>query len=392
MPNSPLKGVRVVALEQAVAGPYCSFVMAELGAEVIKVERVDGGDVIRGWDNVVSGLSSGFVWVNGGKRDIAVDIRTPAGRDIIRKLALTADVFLENFTPGALDRAGLGHQELMAENPRLIYTSLSGYGATGPYKRAKAFDLLIQGESGILLMNGSPAEPAKVALPMVDLVAGTTALVGILSALHERDTTGEGCYLDVSMLDSVALWLGYFPHYAWNDREAPPRTGMHHHSIVPYGPFRASDDRYINLVAGSDTQWSKLCADVLDRHDWISDSRFATVAARGAHRSLLQQLLTDLIGSKPAEHWISRLRDTDLPFGEVRTIEDAVQHPQLIARQMIVPADTPVGRVPTFRFGLADPGRVRQVPAMGEDTDSLLKELGYGSEQIDKLRQTGAVA
>lgn len=391
MLGKPLAGVRVLACEQAVAGPFCSFVMAELGADVIKVERPTSGDVIRGWDDVVSGLSSGYVWLSGGKRDIAVNIQTTEGRDVIRSLVATADVFLENFAPGVMARLGLGYDQLSAANPGLVYCSLSGYGTNGPYRDAKAFDLLIQGESGILLMNGSPEEPAKVALPIVDLVAGSTALIGVLGALRTRDATGQGTFVDVSMLDSIALWLGYFPHYSWNGREQPARSGMRHHRIVPYGPYRASDGRYINLVAGSDEHWRILCHEVLDRPEWADDADYATVASRAENSVALNDQLDTLLAGHDADHWLARLERTTLPYGEVRTVESAAKHPQLLARNMVVTADTPVGRVPMFRFALADPDPVRHVPTLGEDTESVLAQAGYAADHIAELRAAGII-
>lgn len=387
----PLKGVRVVACEQAVAAPFCTFLMAELGADVVKIERPDGGDVVRQWDSVVSGLSSGFVWLNSGKRDIAVDLRSAPGRDIVRAFAQSADVFVENFAPGVLERWGLGWHELSALNPALVYCSMSGYGADGPYRDVKAFDLLVQGESGVLLMNGSPREPAKVALPLADLIAGSTALTGVLAALRERDRNGFGSFLDVSMLDSVALWLGYFPHYAWNGLPQPERSGMHHHSIVPYGPYLASDGQWVNVVAADDTQWRTLCTTVIDRPEWATDSRYATVAARAESRVELNEELDTLFSQHNAQYWLARLASSALPHGEVRTVESAAAHPQLAARGMIVKAESPVGPVPIFRFALSDPDRVRRVPDFGEHTDELLTQLGYSADQISDLRRDEVV-
>jgi crotonobetainyl-CoA:carnitine CoA-transferase CaiB-like acyl-CoA transferase len=391
MLHDSLKGVRVLACEQAVAAPFCSFLMAELGADVIKIERPDGGDVIRQWDDVVSGLSSGFVWVNGGKRDIAVDMSTASGQEIVSALAASADVLIENFAPGVLARWGLGYDRLKADNPGLIYCSLSGYGADGPYRDIKAFDLLIQGESGVLLMNGSPAEPAKVALPLVDLVAGSNAMIGILCALRDRAESGLGTFLDVSMLDSIALWLGYFPHYSWHGHDQPPRSGMRHHRIVPYGPYEARDGIYVNVVAANDVHWRTLCTLVLDRPEWISDPRFATVAARANNRDHVERELERLFASQDSRYWLERLDRSELPHGEVRTIESAVRHPQLIARNMIVATETPVGTVSSFRFALADPARSRHVPGLGEHTDSVLADLGYDKSGIAELRDKGVV-
>ena len=391
MLGKALAGIRVLACEQAVAAPFCSFLMAEMGAEVIKVERPDTGDVIRGWDDVVSGLSSGYVWVNGGKRDIAVDIRTAEGREVIRSLASTADVFLENFAPGVMARAGLSYEELSADNPGLVYCSMSGYGSSGPYRDLKAYDLLVQGESGVLLMNGSPAEPAKVALPLTDLVAGSTAIIGILGALRTRAATGSGIFLDVSMLDSVALWLGYFPHYSWNDREQPQRSGMRHHRIVPYGPYEAADGRIVNVVAASDEHWRVLCHNVLDRPEWAADPAYATVASRAANSEALNSELDAIFATHEADYWFARLERTQLPYGEVRTVASASHHPQLLARKMVVTADTPAGKVPIFRFALADPDQVRHVPDLGEDTDAVLAGAGYDAERIAELRAGGVV-
>ncbi|MEX2556929.1 MAG: CoA transferase, partial [Actinomycetota bacterium] len=239
----PLDGVKVIAFEQAVAIPYCTFVLAEMGADVIKIERPVTGDGIRYWDDAVRGMSTGFVWLNAGKRDLAVDVGRPEGRDVVRRLAATADVFIENYAPGVADRLGLGHEALRAENPRLIYASLSGYGQDGPFREVKAFDLLVQGEAGLLATTGTPEEPAKVGPPVADLIGGTTAAIGILSALHGRERTGEGAYYDVSLFESVLSWLGYFPHFHWHTGRVPARSGMRHQSIIPYGPFKARDGR-----------------------------------------------------------------------------------------------------------------------------------------------------
>ena len=391
MLGEPLAGLKVLACEQAVAAPFCSFVMAELGAEVIKVERPDTGDVIRSWDDVVAGMSSGYVWLNGGKRGIAVDIRKPAGANVIRALAATADVFLENYAPGAMSRAGLGYEDLRQLNSGLIYCSMSGYGNDGPYRDFKAFDLLIQGESGVLLMNGSPEAPAKVALPMADLIAGSTALTGVLSALRARDATGSGQFIDVSMLDAIALWLGYFPHYAWHGRPLPERSGMRHHRIVPNGPYLAADGRYVSVVAGDDVQWRALCLQVFDRADWTEHPDYATVAARATHREALDTQLDLIFAEQNADYWLTRLRAAQVPCGEVRSVESAVQHPQLLAREMIVSADTAVGTVPAFRFALADSDRSRHVPEMGEHTDAVLAQAGYTPDRISELRESGIV-
>lgn len=387
----PLSGTRVVALEQAVAMPFCSFILAELGAEVVKIERPGRGDVVRGWDHVARGLSSGFVACNAGKRDVAIDLGSDEGRGVARRLALSADVFLENFSPGVAARLGLADADLRPHRPELVYCSLSGYGQTGPFRDVKAYDLLVQGESGVLLSNGYPEAPAKVGLPVTDLIGGSTAAMGVLSALVARASTGVGAYLDVAMLDAVAPWLCYFPHHFWHEGAEPPRTGMRHQYLAPYGPYLAADGTYVNLVVASDADWQVLCEKVLGRSDLVHDERFAAVAARRAHRDELEELIERLIAELPSSVWLERLAGAGLPYGEVRTMERVLEHPQLLARQMFVEASSPVGALPLVRSPLGDRDAERRVPGLGEDTDDVLSSVGYGRDEIEALRAEGAI-
>jgi itaconate CoA-transferase len=381
--------VRVVALEQSMAMPFCTFMLAELGADVIKIERPGKGDVIRGWDNVANGLSSGFVAANAGKRDIALDLSKPEGVEIVRRLVQTADVFVENYRPGAAERLGLSHEVLSQLNPGLIYCSLSGYGQTGPYRDVRAFDLLVQGESGILLTNGSPGQPAKVGLPITDMISGSTAAIGITSALFQRATDGQGRYLDVSMLDSAVAWLGYFPHHFWHSGEVPPLRGMHHQYLCPYGPYLAADDQWVNLVVADENQWLRLCEQVLDRPEWVSDPSTASVAARSQHRVELEALIAEEIRRRPSAAWFELLDAAALPYGAVRDIGSVLSHPQLAHRRMVVNSDSPVGELPLVRFPLADPDRPRSVPALGGDIDAVLAEVGFTPDSIAELRRDG---
>jgi itaconate CoA-transferase len=392
VPTHPLAGTRVVALEQAVAVPFCSFILAELGAEVIKIERPGRGDVVRGWDHVARGLSSGFVAYNVGKRDVAIDLGSDEGRAVARRLALSADVFLENFSPGVAARFGLAEADLRPHRPELVYCSLSGYGHTGPYRDVKAYDLLIQGESGVLLSNGSPEVPAKVGLPITDLIGGSTAAIAVLSALVARSTSGVGTYLDVGMLDAVAPWLCYFPHHYWHEGTEPPRTGMRHQYLAPYGPYLAADGTYVNLVVANDHDWQALCQKVLLRAELVHDARFVTVDARRTHRDELEELMERAIAELPSNVWLERLASACLPYGEVRTMKKVLEHPQLLARQMFVNATSPVGPLPVVRFPIAEPARERHVPGLGQDTDDVLRSVGYGSQEIDALRSQGIVA
>lgn len=372
-----------MALEQAVSMPFCTSILAALGADVIKIEPPGRGDVVRGWDAIVHGLSTGFVAFNLGKRDIKLDAKKPEGREVLRRLTAGADVFVENFAPGVAGRLGVGPQDLRAENPRLIYCSLSGYGQDGPYRDVKAYDLLVQGESGILLSSGTEDEPAKVGLPITDQIAGVHAALGIVAALHRRERTGEGQYLDVSMLESAVYWLGYYPQHFWHAGTEPPRSGMRHQYLCPYGPFLASDERYVNIVVASDRDWRRFCVAV-GHDEWTHDSRFASVAARWGNRECLDRLVAETIRGVSYEEWAERLRAVGLPYGQVRSIAEVLEHPQLAAREMFVEAESPVGPLPHVRFPLGHRERF-YIPALGEHTDELLSELGYSQTEIAEL-------
>ena len=389
--SGPLEGLRVVALEQAVAMPFCSFILAELGADVIKIERTGLGDVVRGWDGVVDGLSAGFVAVNAGKRDLAVDLGQPQGRAIVRRLAEAADVFLENFAPGVADRLGLGEADLRAANPHLVYASISGYGHHGPYRDVKAYDLLIQGEAGVLLSQGTEAAPAKVGLPLTDLIGGTTAVIGVLAALMKRQQGGRGAYLDISLLEATVSWLIYFPQRFWHTGEEPPRSGLRHQYLCPYGPYLAGDGHYVNLVVASDRDWERFCRLVVHRLEWISEPDFASVLSRSQHRGELDRLLEPVLASEPSSVWFARLRAAQLAHGEVRGMADVVSHPQLQDANLFVAATSPVGEVPLVRFPLAEPDRPRHLPGLGEDTEAVLTDLGYSRDEIRAMRAAGVV-
>lgn len=389
--GDPLAGVRVVAFEQAIALPFATFALAEMGADVIKIERPGTGDVLRGWDHAVRGLSTGYVWVNAGKRDIALDLGTAQGQRIARELAGRADVFAENFAPGVADRLGLGYAALAAAHPGLVYCSLSGYGHDGPYRDAKAYDLIIQGESGILLTNGYPDAPAKVGVPVTDLIGGVTAALGIVAALRRRDHTRRGEYLDVSMLDAAASWLGYFPQHYWHGGSEPPRTGMRHQYLCPYGPYLAADGRYVNLVVASPRDWERFVTGVARRPEWLADARFATIETRRRHRDLLEQEIERHIASEPSPVWLARLGEAGLAHGEVRDMASVVAHPQLRHRQMFAQASSPAGDLPLIRFPLGRPGRPRHLPGLGEHTGQILTELGYSPARQAELAQLGVI-
>ena len=387
--SDAIAGIRVVALEQAVSMPFCTQILAALGADVVKIEAPGRGDVIRGWDAAVEGLSTGFVAFNVGKRDVTVDAKAPEGREILRRLAASADVFVENFSPGVAARLGLGPDELCGADSRLIYCSLSGYGQTGPYRDVKAYDLLVQGESGILLSNGTEDAPAKVGIPITDQIAGAHATIGILAALNRRAATGDGAYLDLAMLESAAYWLAYYPHHWWHGATEPPRTGMRHQYLSPYGPFRTADGKYVSVVVASEVDWQRFC-DALQRADWASDPAFATVADRSQRRRQLDAMVEEVIGEAPLEHWAERLAQAGLAHGTVRTIAEVVDHPQLIDRGVFVEGDSPVGPLRQIRFPLSEPTRL-DVPGLGEHTDEVLAELGYSAADISELRASRVI-
>lgn len=385
-----LDGIRVLALEVSVSGPHCTKMLADMGAEVIKVEKPGTGDVIRGWDSVVHGLSSGFVWLNGNKRSLAIDVKKPAGKQALQKLADRVDVVLENFAPGVAERLGLGAAELCARNPRLVYCSLSGYGQDGPYRNVKAYDLLIQAEAGIIATTGYPDKPAKVGVPITDLASSMYAAIGILLALYQRERTGRGQVIDISMFESALAWLGYFPHHFWHLGEEPERVGMRHHYIVPYGPYIASDGAYVTLAVASPQDWEVFCRKVIDRPELLEDPRFRTAPDRRKNRAVLEQLVEKIFLERPQEEWLRRLRDAELPHGKLNGIGDVLAHPQVLARKMIREMESPVGPVPVVASPLhlsESPARFDPIPSLGGDTEAILQELGYTAAEIDQFRR-----
>jgi itaconate CoA-transferase len=385
-----LSGVRVLALEVSVAGPHATRILGDMGADVIKLEKLGTGDLIRQWDSAVHGLSSGYVWLNGNKRSFAVDVKKKAGLEALRRLADRMDVVLENFAPGVADRMGLGAAELCARNPRLIYCSVSGYGQDGPYRDVKAYDLLIQGEAGIIATTGYPDKPAKVGVPIIDLASSMYATVAILLALYQREKSGSGQVIDISMFESALSWLGYFPHHYWHKGEEPPRVGMRHHYVTPYGPYMASDGEYVSLAVATASDWEVFCKQVIERTDLLEDARFKTPEARRQNRAVLEELIEKIFLERPHEEWLRRLKESRLPYGEVRGIGQVLAHPQVIARKMVREMESPVGPVPVVGSPLRlsdSPARYDPIPDLGEDTEPILRELGYDDADIENLRR-----
>ena len=385
-----LDGIKILAFEQVLSGPFATCLLADMGAEVIKVERPGVGDVIRSWDSVVKGMSSGYIWLNRNKRSLTIDVKKEKGREILQALAKRSDIFFENYAPGVAGRLGLGYEKLSAINPRLIYCSLSGYGQDGPYRDVKAYDLLIQGEGGIIATTGYPDKPARAGIAIADIASGMYATIGILLALYQREKTGQGQYVDVSMLDSIVSWLGYFPHHYWHAGEEPARVGMRHHYVTPYGPYLAGDGEYVNLAVASASDWEIFCRSVIEKPELLKDPRFSTVEGRRKNRRELEETIENVFLEHDHKYWLDQLKKAELPHGIVRGIAQVLAHPQVVARKLIREAESPVGQVPVIANALkmsASPARYDRIPALGEDTDAILRDIGYDNSAIEALKQ-----
>jgi len=376
-----LRGTRVLAFENGLAGPLATRLLADLGADVVKVERPDGGDVTRAWDTIAAGLSSGFVWVNRGKRSVALDLKEAGARPVVERLVERSDVVLVNYTPGWAERVGVGEEAVRALRPDVVYVEISGYGPDGPYAGKNAYDLVMQGETGLIAVTGTPEAPARVGISACDVGAASYAAVATLAALARRASTGEGARVSVSLFDTMVDWLGYFPHLWWHRGEEPERTGMRHPLFCPYGPFPAGDGRRFGLAVLSADHWRALCEDVVGRPDLFADERLAENEGRVAHRDELEAHLEDAFAGRPAAEWLERLEAARIPCGAVNDVRDVVEHPQLAHNGLVVEVDSPVGPLPVIGSPfLVDGERPPSggVPALGEHTEEVLAELGLG--------------
>jgi itaconate CoA-transferase len=391
-PGRALDGITVVSLEQAVAAPLATRHMADLGARVIKIERLDG-DFARAYDHTVRGMASHFVWLNRGKESVALDLKSERGREVLTELVARADVFLQNLAPGAAAR--LGFDETLRETrPELIMVNMSGYGPSGPYRDRRAYDMLVQAETGVISVTGSPEQPAKTGIPVSDIAAGMYAFSGVLAALLRRANTGVGATLDVSLFDATAEWMGHPMYAAAHTGEQPPRAGLSHPAIAPYDAYPTADGVDVLIGIQNDRGWVRLASEVLGRPELAEHPDYATNVARVRNRSEVDRVVADGTSGLSAEELIRRLDAAGIASARLNTVSDLIAHPQLSERDRWRTVDTPVGKVdailPPITFGDVE-ARMDAVPALGEHTDAILTELGYPAEDVAALRTQGVV-
>jgi itaconate CoA-transferase len=390
----PLKGLTVVTLEHAIAAPFATRQLADLGARVIKIERPGVGDFARGYDERVRGLASHFVWTNRSKESLTLDVKHPEAQAILKRLVLEqADVVVQNLAPGAAARLGLGHEALATKKPTLIVCDISGYGGDGPYRDKKAYDLLIQSEAGFVSVTGTPEEPSKAGPSIADIAAGMYAYSNILAALLQRGQTGRGQHIDVSMLESLAEWMGYPLYYAFDGASPPPRSGASHATIYPYGPFPAGDGGTVMLGLQNEREWAAFCATVLLQPALAKDARFSSNPKRSASREALRALIVETFAALTTAEVLERLEAAQIANARVNTMAEVWAHPQLQARGRWREVGSPAGPLPALLPpGTWDDGpRMDPVPALGEHTDAILAGLGYSGAAIAALRAAGAV-
>ncbi|WP_434776497.1 CaiB/BaiF CoA transferase family protein [Pseudomonas oryzihabitans] len=392
----PLDGITVVSLEHAIAAPFCSRQLADLGARVIKIERPGSGDFARGYDERVAGLASHFVWTNRSKESVALDLKQDDALAVLDKLLAKADVLLQNLAPGAASRLGLGFEALHQRFPRLIVCDVSGYGAGGSYERKKAYDLLIQSEAGFLSVTGGPEDDqlAKAGCSIADIAAGMYAYSGILSALLLRERTGEGSRVEVSMLESLVEWMGYPLYYAYAGMPAPARAGAAHSTIYPYGPFPAGDGGTVMLGLQNEREWQLFCEQVLLQPEMAADPRFSANFKRSANRGVLRDLIIEAFAQLKTEEVIARLERAQIANAQVNDMAAVWAHPQLRDRDRWREVGSPAGLLPALlppASNSAFAPRMDPVPGLGEHTEAVLQELGYDAAALDALRQRGVL-
>jgi itaconate CoA-transferase len=389
----PLDGITVVTLEQAVAAPFATRQLADLGARVIKVERRDGGDFARAYDASVKGLSAHFVWLNRSKESLTLDVKHPAAAGILEKLLQRADVFVQNLAPGAIDRLGLSAPALRAKYRKLIVCNISGYGTSGPYASKKAYDLLVQSEVGVVSITGADDMPCRVGISIADIAGGMYAYSAVLTALFRRHATGSGTTIDVSLFDALAEWMG-FPmyHTAYTGRELQ-RSGPNHVSIAPYGPFRSADG-HVYLAVQNAREWSRFCSNVIERPDIENDQRFRTNELRLQNRQALRSLIESAFATLSSADIAAKLDAAQVAYARMNSVREFLQHPQLTARGRWTEVGSEVGPLralppPVLMEGVEP--RMDHVPSLGEHTPAILEELGFGRDLIATWKKDAVI-
>ena len=390
----PLEGVTVVSLEQAVAAPFATRQLADLGARVIKVERPEVGDFARGYDRTVRGLSSHFVWLNRSKESLTLDLKQQGAKEVLSRLVERADVFVQNLAPGAAGRLGFGAENLRKRHPRLIVCDISGYGSSGPYRDKKAYDLLVQCEAGLVSITGTPEAPSKVGVSIADIACGMYAYSGILAALLRRERAGEGATLEVSLFEALAEWMGFPAYFTLYGGKEPPRTGASHAAIAPYGPFECADGETIFLGLQNEREWQRFCEAVLKQPALAEDERFESNSERVENVDALRQAIEDILGQLPSEEILERLDGAKIANARMRDVRGFLDHPQLEARNRWREVGSPVGPLrallPPATINGTEP-IMDPVPSVGEHTAQILAELGYDGDTVTNLRQSSAI-
>ncbi len=390
----PLDGVTVVTIEQAVAVPFATRQLADLGARVVKVERPGVGDFARGYDRATKGLSSNFAWLNRSKESLTLDLKRPEATEVLTRLLGKADVFAQNLAPGATERLGLGAEPLRAAHPRLIVCGVSGYGSTGPYRDRKAYDLLVQAESGLLSITGTESERVKVPISVADIAAGMYAYSGVLTALFMRERTGAGTAIEVSMLEALGEWMGYPVYYTSEGVRSFPRSGARHAAIAPYGPFAGADGEVVFLGVQSEREWKVFCEVVLNKPELADDARFDANAKRVANLDALYQEIAAVFGGLSSDAIVVLLEKAGIAYARLNSVQQFAAHPQLRARDRWAEVGSPVGRLPAMLPPVTMTGvspRMDAIPDVGQHTDAILGELGYASDTIGRWRKAGIV-
>jgi itaconate CoA-transferase len=389
-----LQGLTVVTFEHAIAAPFCTRHLADLGARVIKVERPGSGDFARNYDTRVRGLASHFVWVNRSKESLTLDIKHPQAKPVLDALMAKADVVVQNLAPGAAARLGLSWDQLAPKHPQLTLCDISGYGLDGPYRDKKAYDLLIQSEAGLVSISGTPEEPSKSGASVADIASGMYAYSNILAALLRRHVSGKGSHIEVSMLEAMAEWTSYALYYTYDGAPPPPRAGASHAAIYPYGPFTAGDGVTVILAVQNEREWASLCRTVLQLPDLLTNADYAGNAERVAKRDVLKPMLEGVFKQLTGPQLIARLDEAGIANAQLNDMKDVWQHPQLKARNRWTEIGSPVGTLKA----LLPPGMQREddplmgpVPALGEHTNSILGELGFSTGDIDSMKSAGAI-